>query len=134
MKKVKLFTDGASRGNPGPGAVGIMIYDENDQLLQEFSQCIGDVTNNQAEYLALIKGLSLSTKYTQGKVKCYLDSQLVVRQMNREYQINDQQLGYLFGEAKKREKAFAKVSYKHLRSTHSKIQEVDRLSKEAYEK
>lgn len=133
LKKVNLFTDGAARGNPGPGAIGIMIYDKDNNLMEEFNARIGNVTNNQAEYLALIKGLSLSRKYTKGKVKCYLDSELVVRQMNREYQVNDLQLEYLFREAKERAQAFAKVTYNHLRRTHSKIQEVDRLSKEAYE-
>lgn len=135
LKRVKLVTDGRSWGNPGPAAIGIMIYDRNDNLLEEFSRCIGrNVTNNQAEYLALIGGLGLSRKYTTNEVKCYLDSELVVRQMNGEYQMYNPQLRYLFWEAKKRERAFSKVTYKYLRRRNSKIQEVHRLSKEAYNK
>lgn len=133
-KRIKLFTDGASRGNPGPGGIGIRIYDKKRNVLEEVSRCIGYVTNNQAEYQALIEGLKLSAKYTRGSLKCYMDSELVVRQMNGQYQISSPHLRNLFCEAKKLEKAFTKVTYRHLRRTHSKIQEVDRLSKEAYVK
>ena len=58
-KVVKLFTDGGSRGNPGPGAIGLLILDEQNKEIDSYKECIGHTTNNRAEYQALIKGLDL---------------------------------------------------------------------------
>jgi len=67
---VNLFTDGGCRGNPGPGAIGITIFDPENNLLYEHSECIGNTTNNRAEYTALLKGLDLCAKFTRKKVCC----------------------------------------------------------------
>ena len=73
LKAVRLFTDGGSRGNPGPGAIGLLILDERNNEIDSFKECIGHTTNNRAEYQALIKGLDLAARHTRDKVYCYLD-------------------------------------------------------------
>ena len=66
--RIKLFTDGGCRGNPGPGAIGFIITDENNNVLDEFAECIGEATNNRAEYSALIRGLDCAARHTRGTV------------------------------------------------------------------
>jgi ribonuclease HI len=76
---VKLFTDGGCKGNPGAGAIAYRILDENNNELDSNCVCIGETTNNRAEYRALIKGLDGAARYTTGTVYCFLDSKLVIR-------------------------------------------------------
>ncbi len=80
---VTVYTDGACSGNPGPGAIGIIILDESNQEVATFKECIGDTTNNRAEYIALIKGLDLAAGICRKKVICFTDSELMVKQLNR---------------------------------------------------
>lgn len=87
---IVMYTDGGSRGNPGPAAIGVWI----ETLELKFGQAIGEATNNDAEYHALVSGLK-KIKSTLGKAKakkaevfCRLDSELVVKQLNHEYKIN----------------------------------------------
>lgn len=91
MSVLKINTDGGSRGNPGPAAAGIVIYDDRRQIHQ-FSQYLGVTTNNQAEYQAvnlaldyLINNPQLVTSYSS--VEFILDSELVVRQINGQYRV-----------------------------------------------
>jgi ribonuclease HI len=72
--RICLFTDGGSKGNPGPGSIGVVICDGSEDVVYEFSECIGHCTNNQAEYRALIKGLDLCAKYTHSLVSVVCDS------------------------------------------------------------
>ena len=72
--KVKLCTDGGCRGNPGPGDIGYIILDENNNELESHAECVGETTNNRAEYLALIKGFDCAARHTRGTVYCFLDS------------------------------------------------------------
>ena len=90
--KIKMFTDGGSRGNPGPAAVGVYV----ETLEKKYGECIGETTNNVAEYQALIFGLKKlkqllgKEKTKQYEVECYLDSELVVKQLNHEYKLKDE--------------------------------------------
>ena len=90
--KIKMFTDGGSRGNPGPAAVGVYV----ETLDKKYGECIGKTTNNVAEYQALIFGLKKlkqllgKEKTKQYEVECYLDSELVVKQLNHEYKLKDE--------------------------------------------
>ena len=63
LDHIKLFTDSGARGNPGPGAIGILILDNDNQQLQTHKECIGHTTNNQAKYRALVRGLDLCAQY-----------------------------------------------------------------------
>ena len=70
IDEVQLYTDGGCRGNPGPGAIGVIIMDTDHHELFAWAERIGQVTNNRAEYRALIKGLDLCAVYTRGRVVC----------------------------------------------------------------
>ena len=91
-----VYTDGGSRGNPGPAAIGIVFFDENKNKIAEYKECIGECTNNQAEYKALIKALELATAHCRRTIRCFLDSELVVKQMRREYKVKNKDLAPLF--------------------------------------
>lgn len=110
-EKVYLNCDGGSRKNPGPAAIGIIIWDENHNKLQEHKECIGNTTNNVAEYKALIKALELAARHTQKEVNIFMDSELVIRQVIGQYKIKKSHLVPLFQKAKKLEQAFSKVTY-----------------------
>ena len=94
MKKVICFTDGGARGNPGPAAIGVYITDEAGTVLREVGQTIGNSTNNFAEYQAVMVGLE-TLKQVLGKatkttaVEIRLDSELVKKQLNHEYQLKE---------------------------------------------
>ena len=77
-----IFTnsDGGSRGNPGEGAIGVLVRN-NDSIIEMYSEKIGVVTNNIAEYKALIKALEIASKHTKDELTCVLDSELFVKQL-----------------------------------------------------
>lgn len=106
MNNISVFTDGASRGNPGPSAIGIVAYAgskddirENTPILFEYSQKIGIATNNIAEWQALLKGLQLCLKHKIQSPKFYLDSELVVKQLTKIYKVKDKKLKSFYQEA-----------------------------------
>lgn len=113
-KIIKIYTDGGARGNPGPAAIGLVIKDGNDNLLKEQAEYIGHATNNQAEYNALIKGLELAKQFKPAEVSCYLDSELVVKQMRREYRVKDRNLQPLFIKAWNLALGYKKVNFHHI--------------------
>lgn len=90
-KFVKVFTDGASRGNPGMSAIGIAVYNDEDELITELKKFIGTGTNNSAEYKALIESVKLlcSIKTDFDSVNFYCDSELVVKQIKGQYKIKN---------------------------------------------
>ena len=102
MSKLIIYTDGGSRGNPGPSACGVVIKNDKNEVILKTSKYLGETTNNQAEYEALVlalqkaKGIFKSQKIKKGNLECYLDSELVVRHLNHEYKIKDEGLQPLF--------------------------------------
>jgi ribonuclease HI len=133
FEHICLFTDGGCKGNPGPGSIGIVICDDNNNLLYEFSECIGHCTNNQAEYRALIKGLDLCARYTRKKVTAYTDSEIVVKQMNGVYRLKNDGLRSQFQEVKDRERVFENVVYQHVnKSSNQRIKRADDLLNQAH--
>ncbi len=126
-----VYTDGGSRGNPGPAAIGIVFFDENKNKIAEYKECIGDCTSNQAEYKALIKALELSTAHCRKTIMCFLDSELIVRQLSGRYKIKNEELRRLFYLLKDREGAFENVVYNHTRRENQFIQYADKLVNEA---
>lgn len=133
IERVKLFTDGACRGNPGPGAIGFRILDENNNVLEEFAECIGRTTNNKAEYLALIKGLDCAARHTRGTVYCFLDSELVINQISGVWRLRNDELRRLFFNVEEKKRAFREVTFTHVRRNNQQIKKVDRLLNRALE-
>lgn len=114
-----IFTnsDGGSRGNPGPGAIGVVVR-EDEKILEEHGEKLpGTVTNNVAEYNGIIKALELAKKYTKEEITCILDSELVVRQLLGEYKVRHPSMIELYAQVKVLEKNFKKVTYKHVNRT-----------------
>lgn len=126
-----MYTDGGSRNNPGPAAVGVFI----ETLNKKFGQCIGKKTNNEAEYEALIFGLK-KIKDTIGKdrakganIECRLDSELVVKQLNHEYKLKERHIQDLFLQVWNGMLDFYSVSFHHVPREQNKI--ADALVNEA---
>jgi len=86
---LKIYFDGGSRGNPGPSAVGAVVYDDKDKKLEELSAHIGEQTNNVAEYIALDKVLDLVEKYHCRKIILFTDSKLLNNQIKKVWKIKD---------------------------------------------
>lgn len=122
-------SDGGARGNPGPGAIGVLIR-EDESILTTYSQKIGDyVTNNIAEYEALIKALELATAHTKEELTCVLDSELIVKQLLGKYQVRNPRLLELFLKVQKLQDNFNKIKYIHVSRWNKFQQMVDSLLK-----
>jgi ribonuclease HI len=98
---LKIYTDGASRNNPGHAGIGIVIYDENNFIVKTYKEYIGKATNNQAEYTALIKSVEQVKKLVEKEgikadsIEFYSDSELLVNQINFDYRVKDPDLALL---------------------------------------
>ncbi len=110
----KLFTDGGSRNNPGPAAIGGILYDSRGVELDRFSQYIGVATNNQAEYQALAQGLVLAQKHKLKQLDVYLDSELVVKQIQGEYKVKEAGLRQRVAELQSVLQAFTALHLHHI--------------------
>jgi ribonuclease HI len=101
ISKIIINVDGASRGNPGPAAIGVTLKDENAQTVADISEYIGRTTNNQAEYRALIAGLKKAISLGAKEVEVRSDSELIVRQMLGIYRVKKEELKPLQDEARR---------------------------------
>ena len=87
--KIKIYSDGGARGNPGPAGIGVAIWDGNN-LVGTYSRYIGEATNNQAEYLAVLRAFEELSKLPEVVgAEFYLDSELVVKQINGQYKVKN---------------------------------------------
>ncbi len=129
--KAVLYTDGGARGNPGPAGTGAVLELESGGR-DEFSQYLGTATNNQAEYAALISGLQLAHTREVDDLECYLDSELLVKQMNGEYKVKDPDLQLLHRNAQRLAKQFQVITFTHI--PREKNTEADRLVNEVLDK
>jgi len=97
-----LYTDGGSRGNPGPAALGVVICNEKGEALKKYGETLGETTNNEAEYQALIFGLKKlkqvfgKEQMKQSPLEVRMDSELIIKQLNHEYKIEEPNLQQLF--------------------------------------
>lgn len=131
LSKVLVNADGGSRGNPGPAAIGIVIWDEKRNRLETFKQRIGVATNNMAEYSALVKALQLAAKHTGDIVAVFMDSELVIRQLKGEYKVKSIGLKPLFDKVKKLESSFKRVAYHNVSRDDRYQSQADELVNEA---
>ena len=105
-------SDGGARGNPGIGAIGVIVR-KDDKILIRYSEKIGNfVTNNIAEYESLIKSLELASGITDQEVTCILDSELIVKQLLGEYKVRNPRLLELFLKVQRQQDKFQKITYK----------------------
>ena len=127
LKKAILHTDGGARGNPGPAGIGAVLKVGDDTYY--YKKYIGETTNNQAEYQALILGLAKAKELGVDEVDCFLDSELVVKQLNREYKVKDKDLAPLFIKVYNLSLGFKKIVFKHVFREANKA--ADKLVNEA---
>jgi len=118
-----VFSDGGSRGNPGPSAAGYVIKDATNELLYEGGAYLGITTNNQAEYHGVRLGLEKAKELGMKSVDCYVDSMLVVNQLNGAYVIRNRELWPIHERIKELIAQFDKVSFRHVRREYN--QEAD---------
>lgn len=134
MKKIIIYTDGGSRGNPGPAAIGFVFCNQKKQVIKKHSQYLGKATNNVAEYQAVIFALKkfkvLFGKKLAKKTEIELrsDSELLIRQLNGEYKILDSKIQPLFLEIWNLRLDFKKVKFKLIPRKRNK--EADNLVNE----
>jgi len=127
--KLILYSDGASLGNPGRAGVGVVIYEQGGKPIKKISKFIGITTNNVAEYMALIYGLEQAVHLRAKKVECFLDSELLVKQLEGSYKVRDEKLRLFYNQVKYLEQFFQELSFSHL--LRDKNKEADRLAKQA---
>lgn len=112
--KLLLYTDGGARGNPGPAAIGVILKNEAEEKIAEKGLFIGNTTNNLAEYTALVEGLILAHEKNPEELTCFLDSELVVKQLHGFYKVKNLKIRLLFEKVRSLEKSFKNVTYKHV--------------------
>jgi ribonuclease HI len=127
-----LYTDGASRGNPGPAGVGVLLLDERGRPLLELNRFLGNATNNEAEYQGLIAGLEAAEKLELHRLRIFLDSELVVKQLHGEYRVRNLRLQPLFEEVASRLQRLNSYAIMHV--PRERNQAADRLANEAVDR
>ncbi len=114
--KVRIHIDGGARGNPGPGAAGVVIESADDgAVLYEAGLYLGKTTNNVAEYSGLVVSLEAAAKLDAGEVDIYSDSELLIRQMTGEYRVKSDGLKPYYQQARQLARGFARCDFHHVR-------------------
>jgi ribonuclease HI len=127
--KARLFTDGGSRGNPGPSAFGYVIEAEDGTVLDARGEAIGVATNNIAEYSGLVAGLRAAVELHVSELDVVSDSELLVKQMRGEYKVKNEALRELSLEAARLARQLGKVEYRHVLRAHNEL--ADKLVNDA---
>jgi len=136
---LNIFTDGGSRGNPGPAAIGVNATADSCSVFQ-LSECLGRATNNTAEYMAVIKALEylIANQIKSHRLNFMLDSELVVKQLNGQYKIKDQnlqQLSYMLKNlivTLRNQSLCREIIFSHIRREQNKI--ADKLVNQALDR
>ncbi len=127
--KAKLFTDGGSRGNPGPAAYAFVLEAADGTVLDARGEAIGVATNNVAEYAALVAGLERAVDVGVDELEVVSDSELLVKQMRGEYRVKNHALQDLFLDASRLARRIPRVTYTAVRREHNEL--ADSLVNEA---
>lgn len=127
---LSLYTDGASRGNPGPAACAYILIDSGDRVIREDAIALGYRTNNEAEYRGLIAGLGAAARHGGTEIAVFSDSELVMRQMTGRYRVSSPRLRPLWQEASLLASRFMRVTYTAVTREHPVIVRADRLCNE----
>ena len=126
--QVEAYIDGASRGNPGPAGIGVVLLSD-DGRIRQFKQFIGNSTNNEAEYHALLTALRLAREMGVKRIIVNSDSELLVKQLKGEYRVRRRNLAMLYDKAMRELRGFEKFEIKHV--PREKNKKADRLANEA---
>lgn len=114
-KRVVVHTDGASRGNPGPAGAGWVISSLSGDLLAQGGAFLGRKTNNEAEYEAVIRALKHARELGADEVALHSDSELLIKQLNGEYQVKNPRIAILHAAVRESMRAFRQVIARHVR-------------------
>ena len=126
-RSFSLFVDGAAQPQKKKAGIGGVIY-LNDSEIENFSENIGEATNNEAEYRAMLKGITLLQKYEPEKVFIFADSELVVKQINGEYRVKNDRMKKLYGKVMNALQQFPHWAVEHIPREQNK--RADQLSKQ----
>lgn len=127
-RKLEIYIDGASFGNPGPAGIGIIIY-RDGKVFKNFSKYIGEASNNVAEYMALIYGLQEALIIRANSIVINTDSELLAKQINGQYKVRDAQLKLLYTLANHIISGFKDIAIKHIARTQNR--DADKLANKA---
>ncbi len=133
-KRLMVYSDGGSRGNPGLAAAAFLILTEKGQILKATAHFLGNRTNNQAEYEALIAALETVASIGTEEVHCYLDSELVAKHLNGEYRVKNVELRKLWNKIQELRLHFKEVRFLNVPRTDRYIQRADALVNEALDR
>lgn len=125
----RLYTDGASRGNPGKGGAGAVLYNEKGETVAGIKEFLGVCTNNTAEYKALILGLEEALRNGCRTLHIFMDSELLVRQISGRYRVKNENLKILMKEVKRLLSFFNEYTVEHVERSKNKV--ADQLANEA---
>jgi len=125
----RIFSDGGSRGNPGPSAYAIVVT-KDDKIIHQHSEYLGINTNNYAEYRGLIAGLTKALELKADTVEFIMDSQLVIRQMNGEYKVKGENIKNLYQDAKALSSMIPNITFRNVRRSEMLIPLADALLNE----
>ena len=129
LEQITVYTDGGSRGNPGPAAAGFILAEPNGNQIQAKALFLGQTTNNVAEYTAIVKALEAAKQIGAKRLAVFSDSELLVKQVNGQYKVKSEQIRPLFRQAVNLINEFEDCKVKHI--TRDKNQEADELVNQA---
>ncbi|HVP05771.1 MAG TPA: ribonuclease HI family protein [Dehalococcoidia bacterium] len=109
-----VYADGASRGNPGPAAIGAAVFDVAGHEVYKVSRRVGRATNNEAEYQAAIAGLEAALGLGGGEVELRMDSELIIRQLEFRYRVRNERLRPFFNRITELRRQFEVFSVRHV--------------------
>jgi ribonuclease HI len=128
----RVFIDGASKGNPGPSSIGVLVLNERGKEIKKISEKISDTTNNVAEYMALLRGILECQKLGFSSARFFTDSQLLARQINGLYKIKDKNLKSLYVKIKGKLLGFKRWEVTHIPREENIL--ADKLANESFKK
>jgi ribonuclease HI len=129
---VKIYTDGCSRGNPGPAGIGVLIINNDGREIKRISEYIGEATNNIAEYRAILRAVNECESRKIDEAIFFTDSELIVNQLNKSYKVKDEKIKTLYVKLLNKLINFKNWSIKHIPREDNKI--ADSLANQALKK
>jgi ribonuclease HI len=126
-QRLKIYSDGGARGNPGPAAIAFIALTDKGETVKADSRFIGIHTNNQAEYEALLMALRYASEINAQEVTCHLDSELVAKQLNGEYAVKNDALWLLWRKVQQLKVCFSKISFVNVPRCNLQIARADAL-------